>query len=517
MEELMRLPDLSHQDLARLSQAEQESYLSLLEKKVQVKEGIPFLYGWPYYSWAREFMETTNKVALLCAANQISKSSTQIRKCLDWATNKAKWPSLWRRAPTQFWYLYPNQDTLNAEWETKWSQFIPQKGMENDPTYGFKVEKDKKDLVAIHFNSGVHLYFKQYSQKTTNLQTGTCDAIFCDEELPLHHYDELMFRLSASDGYFHMVFTATLGQEFWRQAMEPVGTEKPLLPNAWKRQITMYDCLRYEDGTPSHWTMEKIQRAIDKCQTKNEVLRRVFGRFVKDSNQKYPTFDPGRHMVERQFIAEDWFTFAGVDVGSGGTAHPSAIVFVAVRPDYRFGVVYQTWRGDGEITTSGDVFQKFLEMRKDIKGIPTGFFYDYSAKDFGTIATRGGESFRKAEKSHVIGEQILNTLFKSNMLVIIMDEQSSKLSTELNSLGNVVDKTKQKDDLADALRYCVSSIPWDWTGIVPDILALESKPPEQPLTPHQQQIHDRRHRGFDREPILGSVESEMEEYNGFLE
>lgn len=496
---------------------EQEEYLTLLETKVKVKEGLPFLYGWPWYSWAKDFFDSTNKVNLLCAANQISKSSTQIRKCLDWATNKTKWPTLWRRAPKQFWYLYPNQDTLNAEWETKWSQFIPQKGMENDPYYGFKEEWDKKDLTALHFNSGVHLYFKTYSQKTTNLQTGTVDALFCDEELPLNHYDELMFRLSSSEGYFHMVFTATLAQDFWRQALEPIGTEKPNLPNAWKKQVTMYDCLRYDDDTPSHWTVDKIQDVISKCRTKNEVLRRVFGRFVRDSNQKYPTFNPSKHMVERQFIGPDWFTFVGVDVGSGGTAHPSAIVFVAVRPDYRFGVVYQTWRGDGEVTTSGDVFNKFLEMKKKMLGIPTGFFYDYSAKDFGTIATRGGESFSKAEKSHDIGEPILNTLFKQSMLFIILDEQSAKLSTELNSLANVADKTKQKDDLSDALRYAVASIPWDWTGIVPDIVAQENKPPEKPLSFMEQQIHDRRYRGFDRERALGGVEMEIEEYNGYLE
>lgn len=517
MQELLRLPDLTQQELLKLNEHDQVEYIGLLEKKVQLKEGLPFLYGWPYYSWARDFMDSTNKVNLLCAANQISKSSTQIRKCLDWATNRAKWPSLWRRSPTQFWYLYPNQDTLNAEWETKWSQFIPSHGFEGSPTYGFKVEKDKKDLVALHFNSGVHLYFKTYSQKTTNLQTGTCDAIFCDEELPLTHYDELMFRLSASDGYFHMVFTATLGQEFWRRALEPVGLEKAELPNAWKKQITMYDCLRYEDGSPSHWTVEKIQRVIDKCQTKNEVLRRVFGRFVKDSNQKYPTFDPSRHMVEFAQVPSDWLNFVGVDVGAGGTGHPSAIVFVAVRPDYRAGIVYQCWRGDGELTTSGDVFNKFLEMKKMMRGLPGRFFYDHSAKDFGTIASRAGEAFSKAEKSHEIGEQILNTLLKSNMIRIVSDEQGAKLSTELSSIANVVDKTKQKDDLADALRYAVALIPWDWTGIVPDIVALENKPPEKPLTPYQQQIHDRRYRGFDREPELGSVETEIEEYNGYLE
>jgi len=107
----------------------------------------------------------------------------------------------------QFWYLYPSKPVINAEFETKWKQFLPKGDMKNDPYYGWKEERKQGDVVAIHFNSGVHVYFKTYEQNVQNLQTGTCDAIFCDEELPIELYDELTFRISASDGYFHMVFT----------------------------------------------------------------------------------------------------------------------------------------------------------------------------------------------------------------------------------------------------------------------------------------------------------------------
>ena len=54
-----------------------------MEERIKLREGLPFLHGWKWYSWARAFFESQNQVNLLCAANQISKSSTQIRKALS--------------------------------------------------------------------------------------------------------------------------------------------------------------------------------------------------------------------------------------------------------------------------------------------------------------------------------------------------------------------------------------------------------------------------------------------------
>ena len=76
---------------------------ALLEEKVRRQEDLPFLYGWKWYLWGRKFFESKNRINLLCAANQISKSSTQIRKIIHWATCKELWPELWSRPPKQFW------------------------------------------------------------------------------------------------------------------------------------------------------------------------------------------------------------------------------------------------------------------------------------------------------------------------------------------------------------------------------------------------------------------------------
>lgn len=463
------------------------------EMRKQVE--LPFLYGWKWYKWAWDFFESRNKVNLLCAANQISKSSTQIRKAINWATDQKVWGELWERQPVQFWYLYPTQKQVNAEFETKWKLFLPRGAMEKDDYYGWKVEKNKGDVVAIHFNSGVHIYFKTYAQSNAALQTGTVDALFADEELPVEIFDELMLRISSSNGYFHMVFTATIGQDFWRRAMEPGQGEKEELPQAFKQTVSLYEAMEYMDGGLSQWSHERIKMVEARCSTHNEVLKRVYGRFIMVGGRKYEAFDIKRHVKPAHPIPSSWLIYEGVDIGGGGPdAHKSSIVFIAVRPDYRAGRVFLGWRGsDSEHTTAGDVFVKHQNLVKENKLKITRKFYDWSNKDFGEIAMRNHDPFEKAEKSHTIGEDVINTLFKNDMLYIYDTPELMKLAGELASLLAATSKRTAKDDFCDGLRYGVTKIPWDWTVITgakdPNEANLEN-----PLTDVEQQLNDRRQR-----------------------
>jgi hypothetical protein len=500
------------------------------ERRLLSHVELPHLFGWKWYAWARAFVETPLKENLLCAANQISKSSTQIRKSIIWATDKDLWPSLWSQEPKQFWYLYPTQKQVNAEYETKWKLFLPKGSMKDDPVYGWKHIKGLRgDIVGLEFNSGIFIYFKTYQQNTQALQSGTCDAIFCDEELPIEHLDELRFRLTASNGYFHMVFTATLGQDFWRRAMDPGETEKEEFKDAFKQTISMYDCMEYEDGTPSHWTFERIKQIEASCSTQAEILKRVHGKFIVLSGRKYEAFDLKKHMKPKHPTPAGWLIYAGVDVGSGvgenksseenrsirHRGHPSAICFVAVKPDFRQGRVIAAWRGDNLFTTAGDVFLKFKEMKKELKLDPVNQFYDWASKDFFLIAGRNNEPFEKAEKSHEIGEQTINTLFKHNMMFIYEDVETAKLGSELASLLRSTAKENAKDDLSDAFRYTVTKIPWDWTAITGAAVEEGPQDPEaQPMTHMQREVYERRKQmEDDNDKEKNRVEDELDEWN----
>ncbi len=333
------------------------------EEAEQIKALLPHRYGWSWYAWARQFYQSRNKQCFLVAANQISKSSTQIRKMIEWATNDTLWPELWKRPPTIFWYLYPSQQVATAEFDHKWvPEFMPRGAMKNHPKYGWVADYQQKKINSIRFNSGVTIYFKTYSQNSKDLQSGTVHYIGFDEELPVDLYDELQFRVSAVDGYMSGVFTATLNQPFWKEVMEGTG-EDERLPDAFKLQISKYDCLAYEDGTPGAYTEAKIQREISMCKSHTEVQRRIFGRFVTEEGRMYPTFEFEQHVVkmERLPVPSHWATYVGIDIGTGGhNNHPAAIVFLAINPMNNLGVVYDGWRGDGVTTTSEDILNKFL-------------------------------------------------------------------------------------------------------------------------------------------------------------
>lgn len=480
--------------------------LGLLKQQRELRENLPHLYGWKNYPWMREFLECTNRTMFLTAANQIGKSSVQIRKVIDWATNTAQWPRLWPgRTPRVFWYLYPSKPVATAEFDTKWvPDFMPRGTMKDHPIYGWKEHRNaKKEIEWIKFNTGVTLYFKTYSQDEADLQSSSVSYIGCDEELPYDLWGELNFRRNAVDGYFSMVFTATLGQEEWRKTMEPLPSEAANFPNAWKKQVSLFDCRYFEDGTRSHWSDEKIEHTIQMCGTEGEIQKRIYGKFVLDAGRKYPSFERGQNTCRPKAIPQDWIHVVAVDIGSGGVAkskkanHPSAISFVAINPENTLGLIYKHWRSDkdemgieikDERVTSDDVANAYIKLAGN-RPI-TRKFYDYHAVDFRTITDRMGLGFEKADKGQDTGQSILNTLFKNKMLFIFDIPECEPIINEFLSLQKATDKRNAKDDSVDSVRYAVTKIDWDFSSIqAPSPENMNE--PDKRLTPCEQADIDR--------------------------
>lgn len=476
--------------------------VALLEAELALKEGLPHLYGMPWYAWAWDFFTTENRMAFLCAANQISKSSTQIRKCIDWATDNEKWQRLWPTPglpdPNLFWYLYPVAANATTEFQTKWMQFLPKGKYKDDKKYGWREEYKNKEIHAIHFNSGVTVQFKSYKQGGFALQSSTVYAVFADEEMPIELFDELMLRLNATNGYFSMVFTATLGQDEWRQVIECIGEHDEKFPQAWKRQVTTYDCMRYMDGSPGPWSEARINEAIARCSTPAQVQRRILGKFVKESGLIYEQFDPKRHVKEWHPVPASWLWVIAADIGSGkvdarGQGHPGGVVALAVKPDMTAGRIAYCWRGDGIRTTAGDIYNKAEEIIKELQIQPVAKLYDHACADFGIIAMRNGGGWRPAKKGQTEGEDLVNTLFKHDMLFVYSKGQSGKLVSELCSVNHETAKRKRKDDLADPMKWACMEIGWDWRviqGIRPSEAGTEEL--ESKLTPEQREIARRR-------------------------
>lgn len=467
-----------------------DELLILQKQEQEMKLLLPHLYGMPWYGWAYEFFTTTNREAFLCAANQISKSTTQIRKFIDWATDSEKWLERWpslnlqpKKIPDQFWYLYPTKDVATIEFETKWEPFLPKGKMKTDPVYGWEAVYKAKYIHSLKFKNGVTIYFKTYAQNEADLQSGSVYMLGFDEELPVHLLPELQFRLNATDGYFSGVFTATLGQDHWRRAMEAKETEKEEHIGAFKKQISLYSCQKYMDGSDSPWTPAKIKRAIARCPTKADEQRRVHGKFAMSSGLVYESFDLDRNKVPRFKIPSDWHIYEGVDIGSGGeNGHPAAIAFIAVRPDFKFGAVFKAWRGDQIITGSGDIYLKHVELRAGMK--PVIQTYDWASREFGIVAQRNHDSFVPAEKSHDIGDGLLNVLFKHGMLVLLADDaEVEKAAVEFTSILQSTPKRARKDDLSDAIKYPAVLIPWDFSAIDEGIVEYEESSRPRPEVP----------------------------------
>jgi len=460
-----------------MSDQVKKEYLKLLELKKRQRDCLPHLYGIEKYQWQIDFFESTNRYNFLTAANQIGKSSIQICKCIDWATNRDKWPELWHNKPTQYWYFYADATQATVEFHEKWiKEFLPKDEMKSHPDYGWKAEYDsRKKIHAIHFNTGVSVYFKTYEQNVHSLQASTVYAVFADEEMPKHLFDEVNVRLIANRGYFHMVFTATRGQEFWRLTIEPKPGETVNFPEGFKRQVSMYDCLFYANGQKSKWTVEYIKEIERSCSSENERLRRVYGRFVKSEGLLINSFKRELHTTRSADIGSDWLWYSGVDCGNGGDkGHPPGIVFIAVSPDFKIAKMMQCWRGDDVAVSSAELLSKYIQMKGS--RLMRGEVYDYGGigKDFGLLAERAGQGLVPAKKDRELGFGIVNDLFSLNMIQIVMaDHESEKLVIEITTASKDTDKTHTKDDLIDAFRYAAVQVPWQMSHRQPAALSAE--------------------------------------------
>lgn len=435
--------------------------IRLLEEKKKLKAGLPHLYGYKMYQWSRLFFESTNRFNFLSAANQIGKSSISIRKAIHWCTEPNLWASLWPgKTPSYFFYLYPSKELASREFSHKWvKEFLPRNEFKDHPQYGWKEEKKNNVIQAVHFNTGCSIIFLSYAMSAEDLQAASPAAIFADEEIPVAIFPELIMRLEATRGYFHLVATPTLGQEFFKEIFE-----KKRMPEALALTVSMYQCLTYEDGTPGMYSIKDVKERESRLGTQAEIDMRVHGKFSKAEGLKYPSFTTLNCVQPMDSVPSNWLWFSGVDIGSGGLNHPAAICFVAVSPDFKRGRVVECWRGSHlEITTSEDILHKYLFMRGDRK--MTGEFYDWSAKDFHTIAMRAGIPMQPAEKGHDLGENLINTLFKNGMLTIDDNETNQDLINELLNNRNDTKKRHAKDDAIDSLRYSVTKIPWDFSAI----------------------------------------------------
>lgn len=502
--------------------------IALLEQKRRDQNNLPHLFGQKFYHWSREFFESRNKMTLLLCGNQVGKTSIQLRKMIHWATEPELWKELFPktvkqgRIPNVFWFLITDYNTATSLFHDKMiPEFLPRNEMINHPQYGWKAHFRNRQIHMIEFNTGVKVYFHAYSKQASTLQSSSVYAIFTDEELIEGIYGELKFRTAAVDGYFSMVFTATLGQELWYRTFERIGEKDEMFPEANKIRATVFECLEYEDGdkdTP--WSVEKIKDLEMSCSTENEIQKRVYGRFVVDEGLVLSEFVSAKHMVEPYPIPEDWLIHSGVDIGSGGkSGHKGAFAFIAVNPDYTKAVVFKGWKGNNqETTTAADILEKYRNKRGNTEMHCQ--YYDWASKDFYTFASRAGESFIKANKDHKQGWDTLNTILKLGMLEIFDIDELQPFRYEAGTLTHekLAVKKHADDDILDAVRYATSSIPFDTSKVI----ALYDGPLKEVIEVVKTETDYRREMAFgvdgdDEEEYVQDIMDELESWGDMYE
>lgn len=474
----------------------------LLQKREEFKDGLPFLYGHKWYSWQRQFYNSRCNMRLFSAGNQVGKSSVHQWDKINRATNLKMHEEFWPgRKPDLFWYWMTDQATLDREVKLKWMRWLPRGSFKDSDQYGWKLDANKKgdEVKAIVFNSGITLEFKLFTQSPRNVQSATVFDMGSDEELPIQFWDEAIQRISSTGRHFSSGFTATLNQLMWWRALEGKGASEKF-PDAFKLQVSKFDCLVFDDGSPGLYNEEQIHEEIKNCSSEAQVNRRIYGKFAPEAGLKYHAFDPARHYIDPVPIPLDWLRYSGVDIGAGGDKnHPGAFYFIAVRPDMKLAYVYKGRRLDDIVTTAGDILNYYIVERGSDE--MTDQAYDYHSKEFGLIAERAGESFSMANKSHELGEDTINTLFANDMIFLFDTPEVRKVGEEMLTLMKNMDKRKATDDAIDGFRYGSMCVPWDWTAAIKKLKPVDKKEEKPRALTNEEHLADeiKRRRGETKE------------------
>jgi hypothetical protein len=241
--------------------------------------------------------------------------------------------------------------------------------------------------------------------------------------------------------------------------------------------------------------------------SKQEIDLRLYGKFVTQEGLRLSGFDRDKNVVFDSSVPHDWVHFSGVDIGSGGSAHPPAIVFISASPDYKRAKVTDVWKGVmGRDYAVTDIIDRYMEMRGN-KSM-TGQYYDYASAEFGIIAGRTGLSFERADKHRDSGFALINSLFKNEMISIVSNEGYLDLVDEIMSLR--FDSKKANDDAVDAFRYAVSSIPWNFDGVTGERMLAEERKRKMP------DERTLRSRHVEKEINLNDPSVEMEAWNELM-
>ena len=365
----------------------------------------------------------------------------------------------------------PDLNTLKEEFREKWLPLMP-RIPEDHPlysVYGWEVQMDKGAPSKIFFNTGVTLSFRTYEQRTQNIQASTVDMITIDEEGPEEKYGELQARLTATDGIFNQVFTATRGQQYLYRAMEKIGQPDEVFKGAFKRSISLFQCLEYVDGdknTP--WNEAAIKKAIEKYGGNElEIKKRIYGRFITTAGRAFYAYSPQRTDIPSFSIHRGLEIICAVDPGTGGALnHPAAIVTVAADYERNTATLLNCWRGDGVETTSNDILRKYQDMTEGLR--VSAIVYDSAARDF--FLTARGEvddtQLIPADKRREDGIERVNSYLEAEAFRIPLakpfgvkwysEENIGRLRDEFRTVVKLEGTGKKNlmiDDLTDCLRY----------------------------------------------------------------
>lgn len=244
-----------------------------MKGKVDLK--VPHLSRHKFYKWSRRLLDSKASRVILCAGNQVGKSTAMAIRNIDWITDiegkKDRWSSDVKA--NSFLYLYSDKGTMASELKSVWRPLLLMDGKCKSSYLYAKMGDDFIDFP----NVGSRIYFRLHDF-AEDVVPGRYDHITIDEEprLSLQCIKVLM-----ECPYFVCGYTPVLRHGVMSKILCTPG----LFSKVESIRVSLYECLKYEDGddaTP--WDRDDILRFEGKLASGEEVQRRVYASLLGEAS-----------------------------------------------------------------------------------------------------------------------------------------------------------------------------------------------------------------------------------------
>jgi PBSX family phage terminase large subunit len=322
----------------------------------------------------------------------------------------------------------------------------------------------------LRWKNGSLVVFKSYEQGRKKFQAAGVDIIQLDEEPPKDIYMECLARTSATNGQIIFSMTPLQGKTY---VHDDLYLKAPTSEHIWCETISYLE---------NRFIPDEEKQVLIELYGEDEIPRRVYGLWTMLEGAVWKELNEDVHFIPRFPIPRDWRRIRSIDLGY---EDPFCCLWLAESPKKEIFVYQEYYKSATLLKDHAKAIQERDEwgLADDkLDGLDQGIvasISDHERQERAELESYGIHT-QPANKAVELGIQIVNRLFKAEMLYIFDDlEHTKQESRNYRYKPGTELPIKKNDHTQDPMRYGVMHFTGGRFSRPPVVLI---SPPKLPAT-----------------------------------